>query len=214
MKNTPLEESEFEQRLRKKAAEEEENDRASSFAEVNSSDTTCEPTEAGGDTTREVELLDDVQSAHEKEIESLKDQLLRARAEFDNYRKRIARDHERIRATAAETLIRTLVPVVDSLERALDHGESDAASLCEGLEMVHKQLCDTLEQQGLRPIHALGEVFDPRFHEAVTEVDSDEVEAGSVAQEFQKGYMLGDSILRPSGVAVSRGPAEGPETNE
>lgn len=214
MKNEPLEESEFERRLRKKAAEEDESEKASSCAEVNPPDTTCEPTEADDEITREVKLLDDVQSAHEEEIESLKDQLLRARAEFDNYRKRIARDHERIRATAAETLIRTLVPVLDSLERARDHGESDAASLCEGLEMVHKQLCDTLEQQGLRPIHALGEVFDPHFHEAVTQVDSDEVEAGSVAQEFQKGYMLGDSILRPSGVAVSRGPAEDPETNE
>ncbi len=214
MKNTPLKESEFEQRLRKKAAQEAESDRESSSVDVNAPDTTSEPTEADDEITREAELPEDLQSAHEKEIEALKDQLLRARAEFDNYRKRVARDHERIRATAAETLIRALMPVVDSLERALDHRESDPANLSEGLEMVHKQLYDALEQQGLRSIHALGEVFDPQFHEAVTQVDSDEVQAGIVAQEFQKGYILGDSILRPSGVAVSRGPAEGPETNE
>lgn len=146
------------------------------------------------------------------ERDDAKDQVLRARAEFDNYRKRMAREMERVRKTAAESLLRDCLPVVDNLERALSHVEGDTGGLSEGVEMVVKQFCDILAAHGVEPIASLGEPFDPQVHEALSHQPSEQYGADVVMEEFERGYRLKDFILRPSKVVVSSGPAKAVES--
>jgi molecular chaperone GrpE len=146
--------------------------------------------------------------ALEAELLQTKDKLLRAHADFDNYRKRSARDYERLRKTAAEGLIRDLLPVLDHLDLALQHKDDTSGGFAEGVELVLRQFGAALQRHGVNPIPAVGEKFDPHVHEAVTEIADGTIAADRVAQEFQRGYMLGDQVLRPSKVAVSKGPAE------
>lgn len=141
----------------------------------------------------------------------LRDQLLRARAEFDNYRKRMARDAERTRKLAAERLLRELLPVLDNLEMALLHAADPEDGLAQGVGMVLKQLSAALSAEGLQPIEALAAPFDPNVHEALTQEPSEETPAGHVLREFQRGYTLGDFVLRPAKVVVSAGPPETPQ---
>lgn len=148
----------------------------------------------------------------EAEVAELKDQLLRGRAEFDNYRKRVAKDSERVRKMAAEGVIRDLLPVLDHLDLALQHKDDASGGLWDGVEMVSRQLAEILADRGLEPIAAEGAAFDPKVHEAVAQVSSEEVATGQVVQEYQRGYTLGDHVLRPSKVTVSSGGAG--ESNE
>ena len=142
------------------------------------------------------------------ERDELQDRLLRARAEFDNYRKRVARDNQRIRKMAAEKLMGSLLPVLDNLERALSHADDASRSFADGVELVANQFQEALKTQGLETIPALGEAFDPNVHEALSSMPSEEHPADVVAQEYERGYRLGDYVLRPAKVVVSSGPAE------
>jgi molecular chaperone GrpE len=153
--------------------------------------------------------------ARKAEVESLQDRLLRLRAEFDNYRKRTLREGEQVRKTAAEKLFRDLFPVLDNLERALDHAPDTDGPLAQGVAMVLQQFRDVLSARGVTPIAAVGEPFDPAVHEALTQMDSAEP-AGTVIQEYERGYKIGDYILRPAKVVVSGGPPSNPapEANE
>ncbi len=154
------------------------------------------------------EILDPQQVVAERA--ELKDQLLRARAEFDNYRKRMAREADRVRKTAAEGLVRDLLPVIDHLELAVQHGDDNSVGLAEGVEMVVKQFLDVLNRWGVEPIPAAGEPFDPNVHEAMLQRESEECPANVVLEEFQKGYRMGDLVLRPTKVVVSSGSAPAP----
>lgn len=143
----------------------------------------------------------------EIERDALTGQLLRARADFDNYRKRVARDTQRLRQMAAENLVRDMLPVMDNLDLALKYKDEDTAALTEGVAMVARQLQDVMDRHGLTPIEAAGRAFDPTVHEAVAQIPSEDLPAGQVVQEFQRGYTLGDQVIRPSKVTVSAGPA-------
>jgi molecular chaperone GrpE len=145
-------------------------------------------------------------AALRSERDTLQDQLLRARAEFDNFRRRVARENEQLRKTAAQGLMRDLLPIVDNMERALSHVEDKTSSLALGVEMILKQFAGVLSTQGLEPIPAKGEPFDPNVHEALTHQPSMEYPADTVMEEFQRGYRLGDFVLRPTQVVVSSGP--------
>ncbi len=188
-------ETELERRLRERAEAEE----ATALGEV--ADDASPATEGEDATLDAVAVL-------EEEAASLRDQLLRSRAEFDNYRKRTAREVERIRKTAAESLIHELLSAVDNLELALKHSAKDSDPFAAGVRLVHKQILDTLERSGLEKIDAVGKRFDPNIHEAVAQSPSDTVEPDHVIEEFQRGYRLGGQILRPSKVLVSRLPDE------
>jgi molecular chaperone GrpE len=142
------------------------------------------------------------------ECEMLKDKLLRARAEFDNHRKRVLREGEQARIAAAQGIVRDLLPVADNLERALAHAEDPASALAEGVRMVLRQFMDVLAARGLAAIPAIGVPFDPNVHEALSYMPSDEHEAGMVMNEFERGYCLGSAVLRPSRVVVSSGMPE------
>lgn len=154
----------------------------------------------------ELAAEDGALAALQVERDTLNDQLLRTRAEFDNFRRRTARENEQLRKTAAQGLMRDLLPVVDNLERALSHVEDKTSGLALGVEMVLKQFANVLASQGLEAIAAKGESFDPNIHEALTHQPSAEYPADTVMEEFQRGYRLGDFVLRPAQVVVSSGP--------
>lgn len=147
------------------------------------------------------------------ECDALKDQLLRLRAEFDNFRKRTARENERFRNSANAALIRDLLPVLDNLERALGYKDDTSGSLTEGMEMVRKQMLELFERTGLKVIPAQGQPFDPRLHEAIAQVNSDDIPQDRIVDEYLRGYTLNDEVLRPSKVTVSGGAAENENAN-
>jgi molecular chaperone GrpE len=149
------------------------------------------------------ELRRQVAAAEAKADEHL-DDLRRLAAEFDNYRKRVARDQQLTAARATEGLVKHLLPILDDLERALEAAEQhEEAKLEEGVALVHRSLADLLRRQGLEEIETDGR-FDPHVHEALLAQPSD-AEEGSVIQVSQKGYRLGDLVLRPARVIVSAG---------
>jgi molecular chaperone GrpE len=135
------------------------------------------------------------------------DLLLRKTAEFDNYRKRIDRDRQAMSEAVAADLVRDLLPLVDDLERALkaDAGSEGAEAYRRGVELIHRQLLEVLRKRGVKPIDALGMDFDPHYHQAVAHVSGEGHRDGEVIEEFARGYMLGDRLLRPAMVKVAKG---------
>jgi molecular chaperone GrpE len=147
--------------------------------------------------------LEERVAALERERDEYLDSLQRLKAEFDNYRKRSARDQEAFAARASEALLKELLPVLDDLERALDAAElHEEAELEEGVRLVHRSLLDALRKQGLELIETNG-AFDPNVHEALLAQPAEEAKSGSVLQVLQKGYRLGDRVLRPARVVVA-----------
>lgn len=140
----------------------------------------------------------------QKELDELKDRWLRVCAEFDNYRKRTTREIKEIREFAAESLIKDLLPVLDNFERALQHASDPEDAFVAGIRMVFNQLKDILSSRGLIPMETVGQAFNPNFHEALAQIESTQPE-GTVVQEFERGYFLGNRVLRPAKVIVSKG---------
>jgi molecular chaperone GrpE len=138
------------------------------------------------------------------ERDALLDRLARTQAEFDNARKRAAREQQDFREYAVADAIKTLLPVLDSLERALQTSSDQKSDLRSGVELIYKQLQDALAKFGLRPIPAKGEPFDPHLHEAVEMVETTTAEDHQILEELQRGYKLKDRLLRPSMVRVAR----------
>lgn len=135
------------------------------------------------------------------------DLLLRKTAEFDNYRKRIERERQSTAQSAAAELIVELLPLIDDLERALnaEAGAEGADAYRHGVALIHRQLLDTLKKRGVQAIDALGADFDPHYHQAVSHEPAEGHRDGEVIEEFRRGYMLGDRLLRPSMVKVAKG---------
>ncbi len=144
------------------------------------------------------------------EIEANKDRILRISAEFENYKKRSAKEMDDFRKFANETLFKQLLTVVDNLERAICSGEecSDAEALLKGIKMTHKEIMKFFETFNVKPVKAHGEPFDPVFHQAVSQQESDEYPENTVINELQKGYTLHDRLIRPSMVVVSKASAK------
>ena len=134
----------------------------------------------------------------------LRERLARLQADFENARKRSLKEHQEFQEYAVFNTAKELLPVVDSLEQALQASSSNCSDLHTGVELIHKQLLDVLFKKGVQPIHAIGERFDPRIHHAVSTVDTDLVEDGTVVGELQCGYKFKDRLLRPAMVTVAR----------
>jgi molecular chaperone GrpE len=169
---------------------------------------TEEMEESGG--TAEVRLREFQTKLEEKEKElaELKDKYLRALADGENARKRIRQQSEETVRIQKEGLLRDLLPIVDNLERAVGaarEGASDSALIVEGVQMVLRSLLDFLKTQGVIPIVSAGQPFDPTRHEAVDQVASDTHPPNTVVNEFHRGYLIGDRVLRPASVAVAKG---------
>lgn len=139
------------------------------------------------------------------QVDDYAQRLARSQADFDNFRKRTIREKEELGKYASSKLITELVPVIDNFGRALDtlpEGEG-AESFVKGVQMIYRQFESVLQAEGLTAMNSVGEAFNPEFHQAVMQVESDEHEEGIVVEELQKGYMLKDKVLRPAMVKVS-----------
>ena len=147
---------------------------------------------------------DEALAAIEKERDTLKEQLLRAVADFDNYRKRIERERRELSDYAATDVLLELLPIIDNFERALQAPAGADEPFKKGVELIHKQMLDLLRKRGVTLIDALGADFDPNVHQAVIHEPSDEHREGEVMQELQRGYKLGDRLLRPAMVKVAK----------
>jgi molecular chaperone GrpE len=165
--------------------------------------------------TNEVAPRDEVEELREQlavktaEAAESYDRYLRERAELENFKRRVQRDKAEALRFASEALVRDLIPVIDNLERAVEHAESggDGRPLIEGVRLVLKNALDVLERHGVKRMEAGGEAFDPARHEAVAQVPHAEMEPNRVVQQFLPGYCLHDRLLRPAQVSVSTKPA-------
>ena len=147
---------------------------------------------------------DKKQDALKQKIEELEDRVKRQMAEFDNFRKRTDKEKTAMYEIGAKSVIEKILPVVDNFERGLASvpEEEKGNGFADGMQMIYKQLMTELENIGVKPIEAIGQEFDPDYHNAVMQVESEEYETGIVAQELQKGYTYRDSVVRHSMVAV------------
>ena len=144
-------------------------------------------------------------AVYEEKIADLEDRVKRQMAEFENFRKRTEKEKSMMFEMGAKSVIEKLLPVVDNFERglaAIPEGEQN--SISEGMNMIYKQMMTELDNLGVKPIEALGKEFNPDFHNAVMQVESEEFEEGIIAQELLKGYTYRDSVVRHSMVAVTQ----------
>ena len=141
----------------------------------------------------------------DEKIEELTDRLTRQMAEFDNFRKRTEREKSQMYEIGAKDIIEKILPVVDNFERGIAAVPEEEKSnpFAEGMEKIYKQLMTTLEEIGVKPIEAVGQEFDPDFHNAVMHVEDEEVGENIITEEFQKGYLYRDSVVRHSMVKVA-----------
>jgi molecular chaperone GrpE len=153
---------------------------------------------------------DDPVAGLQADLDRFRDLAMRSRADFENYKKRSARDKEEAIKYANTSLLEKLVPIVDNFELGLEaaRGEGEKSPIYSGMSLVLKQLQDFLAENGLQPIEAVGQKFDPNLHEAIAHEPSDEVREGVVIRQTRRGYRFKDRLLRPSAVVVSSGPAK------
>lgn len=153
------------------------------------------------------EKIDKKQEALKEKISELEDRARRQMAEFDNFRKRTEKEKSAMFETGAKSVIEKILPIVDNFERGLASvpEEEKGSAFEQGMEMIYKQLMNELDAIDVKPIEAIGQEFNPELHNAVMQVESEEYEAGTVAQELQKGYTYRGSVVRHSMVAVVQG---------
>jgi molecular chaperone GrpE len=163
------------------------------------------------DAAEDIEIVEKSEEADQEkeallaELEDTKTRLLRTQADFDNFRRR-SRDEKAAAAKyRAKDLVESLLPVIDNFERALavEVNDDHSKSVLQGLEMVYRQFKDALEKEGVEEINSVGEPFDPHYHQAVMQVQSEEYESNVVVEVLQKGYQLKDRVIRPAMVKVS-----------
>jgi len=165
---------------------------------------------APGSVSLTPEQITELQTAAAKAQENW-DRLLRTTADFDNFKKRAAREKQDAIKYATESLLQKVIPVLDNFEMALAAAQNNAAtdikSLRDGVAMIHSQLKNTLTEAGLEEVDATGKPFDPNLHEAVSQQESADVAEGQVLQQLRKGYKLRERLLRPATVIVAKAPA-------
>ena len=157
-----------------------------------------EETEQLVDEQDEVSLLN-------KQIEELQNRILRIQADFDNYKRRTKQEKDELGKYANTKLIEALLPTYDNFDRAIQSAldTQNLESFLQGVQMIYKQVEDVLAKEGLEPIEAVGRPFNPEFHQAIMQVETDEFESGVVVEELQKGYKVKDRVIRPSMVKVN-----------
>jgi len=141
------------------------------------------------------------------EIDELNSRLLRLIAEYDNFRKRAQRDKDEARQFANQNLIEKQIPILDNFEMALAAAQAADPAIRDGVQMIYDQFLSVLKEAGVEPIDAVGEKFDPYFHEAISQQETVEAEEGTVLQQVQRGYQLNDRLVRPARVVVAKAPA-------
>jgi molecular chaperone GrpE len=151
----------------------------------------------------------------EQKAREAQERYVRLYAEFENFRKRSAKDLEEARHAGNVKVVKEILPVLDDLERALKHATEaeDKQAIVEGVELVLRQFLNALEKIGVKPLEARGQPFDPNFHEAMAHHESDEHEPDTVVEEYRRGYLYGDKLLRPALVTVAK-PSEDKDKKE
>lgn len=143
----------------------------------------------------------------QKTVTDMREGMLRARADLENARRRFEREKKESQLYAGERVLKSLIPIVDDLDRTLENIPEDLSedhSLVSGVHMIHRKFLQALESQGATSFHPLGEAFDPTTHEALMEAPSEEVEPGKIMQVFQRGWMLNERLLRPAKVIIAK----------
>jgi molecular chaperone GrpE len=143
-------------------------------------------------------------NALQREKDALQDRLLRTAAEFDNYRKRMERERRDLADYTAAEVLKDLLPILDNFERALQAPAADTDAFRKGIDLIHRQMLDVLKKRGIKPIESLGTDFDPNFHQAVIHEESSTHREGEVMEELQRGYLIGERLLRPAMVKVAK----------
>jgi molecular chaperone GrpE len=161
------------------------------------------------------ELIEKLKDVEQKARDNY-DLYLRTYAEMENVKRRGVKEREELAKFANESLIKEILPVIDSLEKALDHARDDnnSSGLVEGIAMTLKGLTNTLEKAGLKEVEAMGKPFDPSFHEAISQQADDTLPPKHVIMEMQKGYLLNGRLIRPSMVVISQGNSDSKDEEE
>ena len=193
----PIEDTEAKKKKKQEAAAEDEP----IAAEAEPAEEDTPQTEESAETAAEEDKQTETET---KAAEAESERYMRLMAEFQNFKRRSAREKSDIHAYANEKIIGELLPVLDNFERALQTESGDLESYSKGMELIFTQLKTALEHAGLEEIKALGEEFDPNVHNAVMTEDSEEHDDGKISKVLQKGYKLNDKVIRPSMVAVVR----------
>ena len=197
--------TEIDSKAAEKAQQETVEEAESTAAEAAEKDTSAESQEADDGGKEKKGLFSKKKDKKDEQIEELTDRLNRTMAEFDNFRKRTEKEKSAMYEIGAKDIIEKILPIVDNFERGLaciPEGEKKSA-FAEGMDKVYKQLVKTLEDAGVKPIEAVGQPFDPNFHNAVMHIEDDKMGENVVAEEFQKGYVYRDSVVRHSMVKVA-----------
>ena len=185
-----------------------ENEVMSNEAEINSS-ISAEESEVTVEepiVLEPIEVLEKDLQETKDELDEQKDKFIRLQAETDNFRKRLSREKEEFSQYANERLFKELIPIFDNFERALEDPSNEIKSLKEGLDMILKQFSTFLEKEKVEPIKAIGEKFNPEFHEALTSEESNDHEEDTIISQFVKGYKINNRVLRPSQVIIAKKP--------
>ncbi|HHW01536.1 MAG TPA: nucleotide exchange factor GrpE [Thermoanaerobacterales bacterium] len=156
------------------------------------------------DLRQKLETLEKTLEDKQKQIDEYKNRWYRAQADFDNFRKRTQKEIQDIHLYAGEQLIKDILPIVDNFERALNSIEDREGPIYKGVQLIYQQLKNVLEKYDVKEIDAQGKAFDPRFHEAVMQVESQEHENDTVIEVLQKGYLFHTKVIRPSMVKVAK----------
>ncbi len=201
-----LEETTAEEKISDEAAEEATGDVDTEVKEENASEEASEETVKDKKILGKKKKTDKKTEAYEAKIAELDDRVKRQMAEFENFRKRTEKEKAAMFEMGAKSVVEKILPVVDNFERGLAAipEEDKTSPFAEGMNMIYKQLMTELEGLGVKPIEAVGKEFDPNFHNAVMQVESEEYEEGVIAQELLKGYMYRDTVVRHSMVAVTQ----------
>ena len=195
----------------KKKAEEPAAEEVKKTSEATQEETTkAETTETAEKETADVPALQKALESAQAEVEKIKGELaqmsdvkLRLAAEYDNFRKRSQREKEAIYSDATASTVTALLPIIDNVERALAVENASAEDMRKGVEMINTQALQVFEKLGVTSFGAVGETFDPNVHHCVGTVDTEEVESGAIVLVLQKGYKLGDKVIRPAMVQVA-----------
>ena len=164
---------------------------------------TTEEADADSKDAKKAKKKEKKKDKRDEQIEQLTDRVTRQMAEFENFRRRTEQEKSQMFNMGAKNIIEKILPVVDNFERGLATVEEGADPFADGMLMIYKQLLTTLDEAGVKPIEAVGQEFNPDFHNAVMHVDDEEVGENIVVEEFQKGYMFGDTVVRHSMVKVA-----------
>jgi molecular chaperone GrpE len=204
----PIEDGDAEKKAEAEEAKAEEEKAESAEAEAADAEEAKAETEEAGEGAEKSESeeskAEDAAEAEKKAVEQESERYMRLMAEFQNFKRRAAREKSDIHAYANEKIIGELLPVLDNFERALSTKSDDVEGYAKGMELIFTQLKTALEHAGLAEIPAMGEEFDPNVHNAVMTEDVEDIEDNHISKVLQKGYKLNDKVIRPSMVAVVR----------